>query len=438
MKGVILAGGSGTRLHPLTRITNKHLLPIYDRPMVTYAIEALVEAGIDELMLVTGGTHAGEFFRLLGNGHEYGIDKLFYGYQEQPGGIAEALGLAERFVDGDPCVVMLADNVLEKSIRPVVETFRGQHFGARLVLARERATPTTSATSASPSSTPTAASSASSRSRRSRRRSTRSPGCTSTTAPCGRSCPRSSRPGAASWRSPDVNNWYVDQQAMEYDVLEGYWGDAGRVDRRVLRRERLRPRQRGEQGVIEGLERIPLRVHEDERGWVTEIRRESLLAKATRQTNVSFSRQGVIRGLHYHERGQDDLFVCLQGTARVVVLDRGTGETFTEDIGGDNPVALYIPGHHAHGFEALTDVLFCYHVTEEYDPADPDEHGIPWDDPRVADLWSTRSPILSARDLPSPGDIPPLGAPSASEARAACVFAYGRTEHASPSGAQGG
>src|SRR5256885_15089329 len=96
MKGVILAGGSGTRLHPLTRITNKHLLPLYDRPMVTYAVEALVRAGIDELMLVTGGTHAGEFFRLLGNGHDYGIDRLAYGYQEQAGGIAEALGLSER------------------------------------------------------------------------------------------------------------------------------------------------------------------------------------------------------------------------------------------------------------------------------------------------------------------------------------------------------
>ena len=94
MKGVILAGGSGTRLHPLTRITNKHLLPLYDRPMVTYAVEALVQAGIDELMLVTGGTHAGEFFRLLGNGHEYGIDRLAYGYQEQAGGIADARGVA--------------------------------------------------------------------------------------------------------------------------------------------------------------------------------------------------------------------------------------------------------------------------------------------------------------------------------------------------------
>ncbi len=150
--------------------------------------------------------------------------------------------------------------------------------------------------------------------------------------------------------------------------------------------------------MIEGLLRLPLRRFEDERGWLMELRRESQLPRPTRQTNLSWSRRGVIRGLHYHERGQDDLFVCLEGTARVVVLDRGSGDTFTEDIGEDNPVAVYIPGRHAHGFEALTDVLFCYHVTEEYDPADPDEHEIPWDDPRVAELWSTRTPILSARD----------------------------------------
>jgi dTDP-4-dehydrorhamnose 3,5-epimerase len=153
--------------------------------------------------------------------------------------------------------------------------------------------------------------------------------------------------------------------------------------------------------VIEGLLRLPLRRFEDDRGWLMELRRESLLPKPTRQTNLSRSHRGVIRGLHYHERGQDDLFVCLEGTARVVVLDRTTGETFTEDVGDDNPTAIYVPGYHAHGFEALTDVLFCYHVTEEYDPADPDEHGIPWDDPRVVDLWSTRTPILSARDASS-------------------------------------
>jgi len=150
--------------------------------------------------------------------------------------------------------------------------------------------------------------------------------------------------------------------------------------------------------TLPGLLRLPLTVFEDERGWFVEVRRASALPKPTVQTNVSFSRRGVIRGLHYHERGQDDLFVCLTGTARVVVLDRETGETFTEDIGEENPVALWIPGSFAHGFEALTDLLFCYHVTEEYDPADPDEHGVPWDDPRVKDLWSTQAPILSARD----------------------------------------
>jgi dTDP-4-dehydrorhamnose 3,5-epimerase len=149
---------------------------------------------------------------------------------------------------------------------------------------------------------------------------------------------------------------------------------------------------------MDGLVRIPLRRFEDERGWFMEIRRESALPKPTVQTNVSFSRAGTIRGLHFHERGQDDLFVCLQGTARVVVLDRVSGEVFSEDIGDDNPVAIYVPGRHAHGFEALTDLIFCYHVTEEYDPADPDEHAVPWDDPRVTHLWSTTSPILSERD----------------------------------------
>ncbi len=146
------------------------------------------------------------------------------------------------------------------------------------------------------------------------------------------------------------------------------------------------------------VERFPLARHEDGRGWFTELARASALPKPIRQANLARSRQGVIRGLHYHERGQDDLFVCLEGMARVVVLDRETGETFTEDIGDDNPVALYVHGRHAHGYEALTDCLFCYFVTEEYDPADPDEHGVAWNDPRVVHLWSTRSPLLSDRD----------------------------------------
>jgi dTDP-4-dehydrorhamnose 3,5-epimerase len=149
---------------------------------------------------------------------------------------------------------------------------------------------------------------------------------------------------------------------------------------------------------VEGILVLPLRRFEDERGWLVELRRESRLPKRTRQTNLSFSRRGTIRGLHYHERGQDDLFVCLEGTARVVALDRETGETFCQDIGDYNPVGVYVPGHYAHGFEALTDVLLLYHVTEEYDPAAPDEHGVCWADPRVEHLWSTSQPILSERD----------------------------------------
>jgi dTDP-4-dehydrorhamnose 3,5-epimerase len=150
--------------------------------------------------------------------------------------------------------------------------------------------------------------------------------------------------------------------------------------------------------VIDGIQRFPLRRFADERGWFTELMRASRLPEEVRQSNLVFSREGVIRGLHYHERGQSDLFACVQGMVRVVVLDRETGETFTEDIGDENPVSIYIAGQLAHGYEALTDCLFLYHVTEEYDPADPDEHEVPWDDPRVKHLWSTQSPILSERD----------------------------------------
>ena len=149
---------------------------------------------------------------------------------------------------------------------------------------------------------------------------------------------------------------------------------------------------------MNGVRVLPLRRFDDPRGWFMELRRESLLPDRTLQTNLSFSRAGTVRGLHYHARGQSDLFVCVQGMIRVVALDQGSGETFSADVGDDNPAAVWVPGHHAHGFEALTDALVLYHVTREYDPADPDEHGIPWDDERVRDLWSTSSPILSDRD----------------------------------------
>jgi len=226
MKGVLLAGGTGSRLFPRTRITNKHLLPIYDRPMIQWSIETLVTAGITELMLVTGGTHAGEFLRLLGNGHEFGIDRLSYGYQEKPGGIAEALGLAERFCDGEPVLVMLADNVVERSVRPMVEAFGADPHGARILLTKVTELEHLAHLGVpelddggrvvhifeKPKDPP------------------------SNYGVTGIYCYDASvfdviktlePSGRGELEITDVNNHYVTQGLMAYDVLEGFWGDAG-------------------------------------------------------------------------------------------------------------------------------------------------------------------------------------------------------------------
>jgi glucose-1-phosphate thymidylyltransferase len=134
MKGIVLAGGLGTRLHPLTKVTNKHLLPIYHKPMIYYPIETLVGAGIREILVVTGGKNAGDFLRLLGNGKEFGLHHINYAYQEGEGGIAAALSLAEFFADGKPICVILGDNIIEGSIAPYVENFKKQGSGARILL----------------------------------------------------------------------------------------------------------------------------------------------------------------------------------------------------------------------------------------------------------------------------------------------------------------
>ena len=134
MKGVVLAGGLGTRMHPLTKVTNKHLLPVYNEPMIYYPIKTLVNAGIDEILIVTGGNNAGDFLRLIGNGKDFGLKHINYTYQEGEGGIAAALSLAEFFADQDQIVVMLGDNIIEKNIRSAVEAFRNQKDGARILL----------------------------------------------------------------------------------------------------------------------------------------------------------------------------------------------------------------------------------------------------------------------------------------------------------------
>jgi glucose-1-phosphate thymidylyltransferase len=134
VKGVILAGGLGSRLRPLTKVTNKHLLPIYDKPMIYYPIETLVRAGITDIMVVTGGNSAGEFLRLLGNGKEFGLKDIYYTYQEGEGGIADALKLCEHFAEGERLVVILGDNIVQDDIRPFVEKFAAQTSGARILL----------------------------------------------------------------------------------------------------------------------------------------------------------------------------------------------------------------------------------------------------------------------------------------------------------------
>jgi glucose-1-phosphate thymidylyltransferase len=225
MKGIVLAGGKGTRLHPLTRITNKHLLPIYDRPMVTYAVEALVGAGVNELLLVTGGTHAGEFFRLLGDGHEYGIERLSYAYQEREGGIAEALGLAERFVVDDRVAVVLADNVFERSIRPAITSFETQEQGARILLAHiedpehlrhlgvaeldgDRVVKIVEKPEKPASEYAVT-------------------GVYLYDSSVFEVIPTLEPSGRGELEITDVNNWYVEHGVMTYEVVEGFWGDAG-------------------------------------------------------------------------------------------------------------------------------------------------------------------------------------------------------------------
>jgi glucose-1-phosphate thymidylyltransferase len=226
VKGVILAGGTGSRLYPLTRITNKHLLPIYDRPMIAWSIEALVSSGIDEIMLVTGGTHAGEFLRLLGNGREYGINQLSYAYQENAGGIAEALGLAAHFAEGGPVLVMLGDNIVGQSIRPTVDAFRADPVGARILLSevaepehlRHLGVPVFSADG------------------RVTHIDEKPDVPASDYCVTGIYCYESGvfdiigdlvPSGRGELEITDVNNHYVGQGRMAHDIQQGFWGDAG-------------------------------------------------------------------------------------------------------------------------------------------------------------------------------------------------------------------
>lgn len=222
MKGVILAGGTGSRLLPLTTITNKHLLPVYNKPMIFFPIESLVSAGVTEIMVVTGGNHAGEFLRLLKSGKEFRCTSLQYAYQEQAGGIAEALGLAMDFVDRDKCLVVLGDNILGESIRPYVENFRRQQRGARILL-KEVARPEAYGVPVIENGRLTGIEEKPS----SPRSSYAVIGLYMYDAQVWDIIRTLEPSGRGELEITDVNNAYIERGTMEYDVVTGWWGDAG-------------------------------------------------------------------------------------------------------------------------------------------------------------------------------------------------------------------
>ena len=225
MKGVVLAGGTGSRLNPLTRVTNKHLLPIYDKPMVYYPIQTLVDAGIEEIHLVTGGQNAGEFLRLLGNGRDFSLKHLNYTYQEGEGGIAEALGLAEFFAGREPICIVLGDNIIENNICHAVKAFQKQKEGAKILLKE----------------VPDAQRFGVAEIRGNHvvgiEEKPRVPksnfavvGIYLYDATVFQKIRRLKPSGRGELEITDVNNFYIDEGKLTFEILEGWWTDAGTFD----------------------------------------------------------------------------------------------------------------------------------------------------------------------------------------------------------------
>lgn len=225
MKGIILAGGLGTRLQPMTRITNKHLLPVYDRPMVYFPLQSLIGAGITDIMIVTGGNHAGDFLRLLKNGREFGLEHLNYTYQEGEGGIAEALGLCEHFAEDEPVCVVLGDNLMEKSIAGAVQRYRKTGRGGKILL-KEVPDPHRFGVAELDGD----------RIRRIREKPKDPPSNLAVTGIYMYDSRvfeiiRTLEPsGRGELEITDVNNRYAEWGELSYEMLEGWWTDAGTVE----------------------------------------------------------------------------------------------------------------------------------------------------------------------------------------------------------------
>ncbi len=240
IKGVILAGGLGSRLHPLTKVTNKHLLPVYNRPMIYYPLTTLAEAGIGDIMIVTGGNNAGDFLRLLGDGRTFGLKRLHYTYQEGEGGIAAALGLAEEFADGGRLCIILGDNIVEKSIASYVQRYRKQASGAKVIL-KEVPDPQRFGV-------------ATIQGDRIVRIDEKPANPASPYAVTGIYFYDQRVFDFISGLTPsargeleitDVNNRYVELGELTYDFLDGWWTDAGTFDSLLLANQLVAPRERG-------------------------------------------------------------------------------------------------------------------------------------------------------------------------------------------------
>jgi len=222
MKGVVLAGGTGSRLNPLTKVTNKHLLPVYDKPMVYYPIQTLVNAGIHEILLVTGGKNAGDFLRLLGNGHDFGLKHVNYTYQEGEGGIAAALSLAEHFADDGPICVILGDNIIEHNVADAARKFRHQGAGAKIILkevedaerfgvaevAEDRVVRIEEKPKAPKSNKAVI-------------------GIYFYDSSVFQKIRRLKPSGRGELEITDVNNFYIEEGNLTYEILDGWWTDAG-------------------------------------------------------------------------------------------------------------------------------------------------------------------------------------------------------------------
>ena len=222
MKGVVLAGGTGSRLHPLTKVTNKHLLPVYDKPMIYYPIQTLVNAGITDILLVTGGNNAGEFLRLLGNGQDFGLQHLNYAYQEGEGGIAQALSLAKYFAGGAPVCVILGDNLIERNICAATKSFEKEGKGAKIILKAV--------------SDAARFGVAEVKGNRVIRIEEKPKAPKSDKAVIGiyfydgtvfEKIRRLKPSGRGELEITDVNNLYIEEGMLTYEVLEGWWTDAG-------------------------------------------------------------------------------------------------------------------------------------------------------------------------------------------------------------------